>query len=126
MSSSYSSDTCPTGDSGVKFAWLLLMATLLLVPAHAQQDSTVQVDFSNPALYPAQWSLILHPDGSGHFHAEGGTRPTDYPETMFPGKVDRDVHLSSEFTGRIFHTVHEDKILHNKCESHLKVAFQGT
>jgi hypothetical protein len=45
---------------------------------------------------------------------------------MFPGKVDRDVRLSSEFTTRIFGTVRGDKILHNKCESHLKVAFQGT
>jgi hypothetical protein len=110
----------------MKVAWLALLAILCYVPAHAEQDATVQVEFSNPALYPAQWTLVLHPDGSGHFHAEGGTRPKDYPETMFPGKVDRDVRLSSEFTGRIFHTVHEEKILHNKCESHLKVAFQGT
>ncbi|HXS77918.1 MAG TPA: hypothetical protein VN753_17205 [Terracidiphilus sp.] len=109
----------------MKFAWLVLLGFLITPPARAEQDPLVQVEFSNPSLYPAQWSLILHPDGSGHFHAEGGTRPTDYPETMFPGKIDRDVRLSPEFTSRIFQTVHEDKILRNKCESHLKVAFQG-
>ncbi len=103
-----------------------LVALLLVGPARAAQDPIVQIEFSNPALYPANWSLVLHPDGNGHFHAEGGTRPTDYPDTMFPGKVDRDVRLSPEFTSRIFQTVHEDKILRNKCESHLKVAFQGT
>ena len=26
-----------------------------------------QVDFSNPGLSPPQWTLVLHPDGSGHF-----------------------------------------------------------
>lgn len=109
----------------MKALWLVLFAAFLVLPAHAQ-DAKVQVDFSNPSLYPSDWTLVLRPDGTGHFHAEGGTRPTDYPETMFPGKVDRDVRLSSDFTARIFKTVHQDKILKNKCESHLKVAFQGT
>jgi hypothetical protein len=110
----------------MKPVWLALLAALLVVPARAQEDRVVQVEFSNPALYPANWTLILHPDGSGQFHAEGGAQPAHYPETMFPGKLDRDVRLSPEFTSHIFQTVHEDKILRNKCESHLKVAFQGT
>ena len=110
----------------MKPVWLALLAALLVVPARAQQERVVQVEFSNPSLYPANWKLILHPDGSGHFHAEGGIQPAHYPETMFPGKLDRDVRLSPEFTSRIFQTVHEDKILRNRCESHLKVAFQGT
>jgi hypothetical protein len=109
----------------MKAFWLFVVALLLSLPALAQQDPIVQIDFSNPALYPAQWSLVLHSDGNGHFHAGGGTPPTDYPETMFPGKIDRDVRLNPEFTNRIFQTVHQDKVLRNKCESHLKVAFQG-
>lgn len=110
----------------MKAVILALLIALCGLPSRADQDRVVQVEFSNPSLYPAQWTLVLHPDGSGHFRAEGGTPPKDYPETMFPGKIDRDVHLSPEFTSRIFKTVHEDKILHDKCESHLKVAFQGT
>jgi len=105
---------------------LASMAALLVLPAHAAQESVVRMGYTNPSLYPAEWTLVLHPDGSGHFHAGGGTRPTDYPETMFPGEIDRDVRLSGDFTSRIFRTVHEDKVLKNKCESHLKVAFQGT
>ena len=110
----------------MKRLWPALLALCFVTSAHADQDKKVQVEFSNPSLYPSDWTLVLHPDGSGHFHAEGGTRPSDYPETIFPGKVDRDVRLSSEFTARIFNTVHQDKILRNKCESHLKVAFQGS
>lgn len=105
---------------------LAFVVALLALPARATQDSVVQMGYSNPSLYPAEWTLVLHPDGTGHFHSGGGTRPKDYPETMFPSEIDRDVRLTSEFTGRIFKAVHDDKVLRNKCESHLKVAFQGT
>ena len=104
---------------------MVLAALLLALPARSEQEAQVRVDFSNPGLYPAQWSLVLHPDGTGHFHAEGGNRPDGYSDTILPAKVDKDVRLSSEFTNRIFQTVHDKRILHNKCESHLKVAFQG-
>jgi len=110
----------------MKRAWLLLAAFLVVIPAYCEQEPQVRFDFSNPSLYPAQWSLVLHPDGSGHFHAEGGNRPTEDSDTILPAKVDRDIRVSSEFTSRIFQTVHDKKILNNKCESHLKVAFQGT
>jgi hypothetical protein len=109
----------------MRLAFLAIAALLLNLPARGQQDPVVRVDFSNPGLYPAQWTLILHQDGTGHFHADGGTRPPDNADTILPGKIDRDVRLSSEFTDHIFRTVHDDRILHDKCESHLKVAFQG-
>ena len=109
----------------MRIAWLAFLATLATLSARGASDAVVRVDFSNPGLYPAQWTLVIHPDGSGHFHAEGGTKPHDEEEMMVPAKVDRDVNLSSGFAHRIFSTVHNDRILHGRCESHLKVAFQG-
>jgi hypothetical protein len=100
-------------------------ALLVALPAWGESDAVVRVDFSNPGLYPAQWTLMLHPDGSGHFHAEGGTKPDGEDEMIMPAKVDRDVNLSTDFASRIFSEVHESRVLHGKCESHLKVAFQG-
>jgi hypothetical protein len=110
----------------VKRIWPAIAALLLSLPSFAQQQPVVRFEYSNPGLYPANWTLVLHPDGTGHFHAEGGSRPTDYPDTIIPATIDRDVRLTSEFTARVFKTVHEPRILHDKCESHLKVAFQGT
>jgi len=110
----------------MKIAWPALVALLVALPAHADSGAVVRVDFSNPGLYPAQWTLVLHPDGTGHFHAEGGNKPSDENETILPARVDRDVTLSSDFTSHIFQTVHDKRILSGKCESHLKVAFQGT
>jgi hypothetical protein len=109
----------------MKIAWLAGVAFLVALPLLADSASVVRVDYSNPGLYPAQWTLVLHPDGSGHFHAEGGNKPSDEDGTILPAKVDRDVTLSSEFTNHVFQTVHDSRILHGKCESHLKVAFQG-
>jgi len=108
----------------MRFAGLALLAMLVAVPARGESNAVVRVDFSNPNLYPAQWSLVLHPDGSGHFHAEGGNKPTD-SEAIEPAKIDRDVTLAGDFTTNIFQTMHDKRILHGDCESHLNVAFQG-
>lgn len=108
----------------MKTLWLAILTAVFASPAWAGSDAVVKVEFSNPGLYPSQWTLVLHPDGRGHFHAEGGTKPSDV-ESMVPARVDRDVSLSEDFTSHIFHTVHDPHVLHGKCESHLKVAFQG-
>jgi hypothetical protein len=105
---------------------VLAMFVVLLAPsALSDPASVVRVDFSNPGLYPSQWTLTVHPDGSGHFHAEGGNRPDGQSATFLPAKVDRDVNLSGGFTNRVFETVHDRRIMGGDCESHLKVAFQG-
>ncbi|MGC1421279.1 MAG: hypothetical protein WA815_02965 [Terracidiphilus sp.] len=109
----------------MKIAWLALMSLLVALSAHADSDPVIRMDFSNPALYPAQWTLVLHPDGSGHFHAEGGKKPSDQNGMILPAVVDRDVNLSSDFAGHIFQAAHNKHLLSGNCESHLKVAFQG-
>jgi hypothetical protein len=109
----------------MKLAGLIVLAMLFSLPVHGESDRIVRVDFSNPGLYPAQWTLVLHPDGSGHFHAEGGTKPKDSEESIEPAKIDRDINLSGDFTSRLFQRVRDPRILQGKCESHLKVAFQG-
>jgi hypothetical protein len=100
-------------------------ASLLAISLQADQTSFVRIDFSNPGLYPSQWTLTVHPDGSGHFHAEGGTKPAEESSAMLPAKVDRDVSLSGDFVGHVFKAVHEPRLMKGQCESHLKVAFQG-
>ena len=109
----------------MRILWLLAAGWLIALPVYAESSAVVRVDFSNPGLFPAQWTLVLHPDGSGHFHAEGGTKPADESEMIVPAKVDRDVNLSPEFASRIFAEARDHRVLRGKCESHQKVAFQG-
>lgn len=108
-----------------------LLAAALAVPFAAMSslaqpsDAVVTVNFSNPGLTPSKWTLVLHPDGSGHFQAEPGELTAAKLRTIEPGPIDRNVTLSKEFAERAFDTIRRHKLLRDGCESHLKVAFQG-
>lgn len=105
-----------------------LLAAALILCAHGAAGQaapeTVEVDFSNPAIAPSHWALTLHPDGSGHFSSYGGEMPGGNSDLKAP-PVNREIHLSQEFTRRVFETAYSHKLFNEKCDSHLKVAFQG-
>lgn len=110
-------------------AWLSLMAAAALALAAYSQtnsapDPVFVVDFTNPGVSPSHWTLSLHPDGSGHFHAERGN-PLHPSEGMDVPNEDRDVRLSADYAEHVFKTAKEHNWFNQKCESHLKVAFQG-
>jgi hypothetical protein len=110
------------------FKTLLAMtfsAACLALPAQADGGSVLKVDFSNPGLTPSKWTLVLHADGSAHFHADSRAITAAQLHVIEPTAVDRDVQLSQQFADRVFDTVHHQNLLNEACESHLKVAFQG-
>jgi len=116
----------------MKAAWLTLAAIALA--AHGQsaariegevQRPTIQVDFSNPGLSPPQWTLILHPDGNGHFRSKMGKTPPGGLKQIEAPSLDQDVQLSAQFAGHVFNVAQSHHWFNEKCESHMKVAFQG-
>jgi hypothetical protein len=112
--------------TGAMTAALLALAAVFLVqPAGADNGRVFRVDFSNPAVTPAQWTLTLSPDGSGHFHSERGSAPAQEPPVLEAPNVDRDVQLSGQFAQSVFQRAHLHSVLNGDCESHMKVAFQG-
>ena len=110
---------------------LLLAAAALALPARAENDPVLQVDFSNPGLNPPHWTLTIHPDGAGHFHSQRANPPDHThaslanPPAIDAPSVDRDIHLSAEFAQRVFQTARSQRFRRGDCESHMKVAFQG-
>ena len=115
----------------MKPAWLALAAIALA--AHGQsaapaeretQGPVIQVDFSNPGLSPPQWTLTLHPNGKGHFRSKMLKPPGGWKEIEAPN-LDRDFQVSPQFAERVFNTASRHNWFKEKCESHLKVAFQG-
>jgi hypothetical protein len=106
-------------------ASVALVVTALALPLLGQAEPVVQVDFSNPGLSPPHWTLILYPDGSGHFHSERGTAPVTSLKNIEAPDVDRDIRLSAPFAERVFQAARNHKWFNGECESHLKVAFQG-
>lgn len=105
--------------------WLMVF---LLTPAtvvRGAQESSLRLDYSNPGLVPARWTLVVHPDGSGHFHAERGDAKEADSAMIEPVVVDRDVQLSGTFVGQMFQTLRNHSLQTGQCESRSKVAFQG-
>lgn len=120
----------------MKLAWAsLIAATLVLgaqgVTARAQsaaaqaKTETFEVDYTNPGLAPSHWTIVLHPDGSGRFSSYGGSMGADGSDLKAP-PVNRDIQVSKEFAARVFQTAYKHNLFNTECESHLKVAFQGT
>lgn len=85
----------------------------------------ISVDFSNPELSPSHWTLSLHPDGSGHFQSEMGRVVADSGGEMQVPNVNRDIQLSPGFAETVFDAAQHHSWFNEKCDSHLKVAFQG-
>jgi hypothetical protein len=106
-------------------ASVALTAIASALPAAAQSDPVLEVDYSNSSLTPAHWVLSLHPDGTGHFSSERGNAPMDPAEGFEPANVDRDIRVSARFAGHVFQVVHQHNFFNADCESHMKVAFQG-
>ena len=100
-------------------------AALALPALAADEGAEFRVEFRNPEMTPATWTLVLRPDGSGHFHSTRGSAAADPQEPIEPVTVDRDIRLSGDFTGRVFDLAHKHKFMNTNCESHAKVAFQG-
>src|SRR5215469_9225822 len=104
---------------------LALGASLLAQPAGGDAGRTFRADFNNPAVSPAQWTLTLNPDGTGHFHSVRGNAPAPDPPAFEAPSVDRDIQVSGQFAQRVFQQVHDHAVSSGDCESHMKVAFQG-
>jgi hypothetical protein len=107
---------------------VVLVALAAPIAANSQTpaaDPSFQVDFSNPGLSPAQWTLTLRPDGSGHFRSQAGKATGDGTQGIAAPAVDRDIQVSAAYAGRVFEAARHHRWFNEACESHLKVAFQG-
>ncbi len=107
---------------------LFLAIGLALAPLGAwggPDAEMIRVDYSNPGLTPSQWTLEFHPDGTGHFRSQRGNAASD-PQLLEPPNLDRDVQVSPKFAAHAFQVAQHHKLFNSNCESHQKVAFQGT
>ena len=107
-------------------AALAAVSVLLASRAVYSQSATFSVDFTNSKLVPAHWQIQIDENGAGQFAAEGGTPFTADNNVILAGPVHRLIQLSPAFTQTIFSTARQRKLFAFPCDSHMKVAFQGT
>ena len=96
------------------------------ISAMADSGPHVRVEYSNPGLVPAHWTIEMSSDGSAHIRSQRGEAARVEGQGIEPPDLDRDFQLSAGFAARVFQVAHRKKLFDLPCESHLKVAFQGT
>jgi hypothetical protein len=113
----------------MRAAFLAGLAGLAMVPcvaARAQAPATVTFHFEDPRMQPAKYTITLHEDGNGHFHAEAGAAsPNDTVAPPSEGQ-DRPMQATAGTTGRVFAVAREKKLFNIACENgDAHVAFTG-
>lgn len=110
-------------------ACLALAAAVLAAGARASAEPptapSVVIEFTDPGISPPHWVMTLHPDGSGHFHSEAGAPPPGGLREIDAPSVTRDFTVSHKFAQDVFAVAAHHAWFNQKCDSHLKVAFQG-
>jgi hypothetical protein len=104
-------------------AWFALV---LCVAVQAQPPATVTFHFEDPRLQPAKYTITVHEDGTGRFHAEAGTTSPDDTAALPSEGQDRPIQITAPTTERIFATARAKKFFDIACEggdTHL--AFTG-
>ena len=101
--------------------WFLMAAS-----SNAQAPATVQFQFENQQLQPPKYTILVHEDGSGQFHAEASPARPDDPAAL-PGEAqERPIQLTAATTQRIFKVARAKKFFATACDSgDAKVAFTG-
>lgn len=88
--------------------------------------ATIEFRFENQQLRPPTWSLVVHEDGSGQYHADASPALPDDP-TALPGEAaDRPIQLTGAVTQRMFKIARSHKDFATACDSgDAKIAFTG-
>ena len=108
---------------------LVVLAGLAAIPymaVQAQPPATVTFHFEDARMQPAKYLLTLHEDGTGHFHAEGGTVTPDDIAALPSEGQDRPIQVTAATTERVFAIARAKKFFDIACEggdAHL--AFTG-
>ncbi len=102
------------------------LALALCVATEAQPPATVTFHFEDARMQPAKYTITVHEDGTGRFHAEGGPTAADDIAALPSEGQDRPIQLTAPTTERIFTTARAKKFFDTACEGgEAHIAFTG-
>jgi hypothetical protein len=102
------------------------LALVLCVAPQAQPPATITFHFEDPRLQPAKYTITVHEDGTGRFHAEAGPASPDDTAALPSEGQDRPIQITAPTTERIFATARARKFFDIACENgDAHLAFTG-
>jgi hypothetical protein len=98
----------------------------LCVTTEAQTPATVTFHFEDARMQPAKYTITVHEDGTGRFHAEADPAPANDTAALPSEGQDRSIQLTAPTTAGIFATARAKKFFAIACEGgDAHVAFTG-
>lgn len=93
----------------------------------SRPTSSVTLSYHHPQTQPTSYVLIIHEDGTGHFHSEPLKTPPEGTEGPLATAQDADVWISHELRDKLFGVARGHKVKSGNCDDGgSKIAFQGT
>lgn len=106
--------------ASVGLAWMLSVGT------YGQSPATVTFRFEDQRMQPAKYTITVHEDGTGHFHAEAGSSSPDDTAALPSQGQDRPIQVTAPTTERIFATARAKKFFAIACDAtDVHLAFTG-
>jgi hypothetical protein len=93
------------------------LAWVLCAAAQAQSPATVTFRFEDQRMQPAKYTITVHEDGTGHFHAEAGPSSPDDTAALPSQGQDRAIQVTAPTTQRIFATARAKKFFAIACDA---------
>ena len=101
--------------------------------ASPRPKAEIRFTFEDPQLHPVRYSIRIEEDGAGWYESTaGGPLPTDKPNTgdgtisIFSPDQSRALHVSATLSALLFQLARRNKLFAIPCQSHGKVAFNGS
>jgi hypothetical protein len=113
----------------MRAAGFVLSAGIVLlwcITAQAQPPATVTFHFEDPRLQPAKYTITVHEDGTGRFHAEAGPASPDDTAALPSEGQERPIQVTAPTSERIFEIARAKKFFNIACDAgDAHLAFTG-
>jgi hypothetical protein len=102
------------------------IGSVFIAEAQSSTPARIRFVFENPKLQPAQYSIDVNEDGSGHFRSEPGNAAAPDAEGVAPQPMEADITIDEPLRSVLFKTARSHNFFGVACEStKVKVAFTG-
>src|SRR6202012_5197656 len=102
------------------------IGSVVIAGAQSSTPSRIRFIFENPKLQPAQYSIDINEDGTGHFRSEPGNAAAPDPEGITAQPMEADITIDEPLRSVLFKTARSHNFFNVACETtKVKVSFTG-
>jgi hypothetical protein len=106
--------------------WVILWFSSALAIAQQPNAAHIRFVFENPKLQPANYTLDINEDGTGHFHSDPGSATMSDAESIAPQVMTTDIQINEPLRSQLFSAARSHNYFNVACENaKSRIAFTG-